>query len=201
MAYTPLPPPFQMFEIAKNGKLRKKYRRGYRAISNHINCISATIDGTTRRFSRRKYYRIIFGVELNTPLFPHPKKRKPKKSAPKKKYIPKPNDALYADGVEKLSAQDAYMRGIEDLFFGFNSYTGIQQNTQHEHYLTADEGKKIGLEPLLLGSSLYIGAKKQLYLWNGSNYVLLNKDRSSARVYKNYHPQIVQILKNKQDTQ
>jgi hypothetical protein len=121
-----------MFEIAKNGKLRKKDRRGYRAISNHINCISVTIDGVVKRFSRKKYYKKVHGIELDTPLFPKP----PKPKKPKKKYIPKPNDALYADGIERLTAEDELMRSIEDKFFGFNSYVGVQLNTKHEHCLS-----------------------------------------------------------------
>lgn len=199
--WKPLPVPFDTVQISKQGLLRIRNRR-YRRINTKGNSIAVIIDGVVQRFNRRKMYQAVWGVELNSAIFPKPKRKKrKKKKAPKKKYIPKPNDALYADGVEKLSAQDAYMRGVEDMFFGFNSFTGIQTNTRHEHYLTAEQGQQLGLEPLVAGSQLFISLKKQLYLWNGSHYILLNKDRSSARIYKNYHPQIVQMLKDKQDTE
>ena len=197
--WKPLPEPLQMVQISKQGLLRVKDRRGYRRIQSKANSIRVSVGGTPHYINRRKVYLEVWGIQLNSAIFPLPKRKK--KTVPKKKYVPKPNDQLFADGVEKLSAQDALMRGIEDLFFGFNSYTGIQPNTQHEHYLTAEQAEQLELEPLVAGSMLFISSKKQLYLWNGSHYVLLNKDRSSARVYKNYHPQIVQMLKNKQDTE
>ena len=200
--WKPLSEPLQMVQISKQGLLRVKDRRGYRRIQSKSNSIRVSVGGTPHYINRRKVYLEVWGIQLNSAIFPLPKRKKrKKKTVPKKKYVPKPNDQLFADGVEKLSAQDALMRGIEDLFFGFNSYVGIQPNTQHEHYLTEQQAEQLELEPFVEGSMLFISAKKQLYLWNGSNYVLLNKDRSSARIYKNYHPQIVQMLKNKQDTE
>lgn len=196
-----LPPPLDVLEICKMGRMRKRKGRRYIPIQNMQLHFYVTINKVKYYIRREQVYRSIFGQQL---IWQWSKKRKKRKKKPKKYKRPyKPNDKLFADGIEKLSAEDCHMRAIEDLFFGFNSYTGVtakQATALPEHYLTEQQAEQLGLEPFVEGSMLFISAKKQLYLWNGSHYVLLTKDSTIKNRKRSYHPLLTKPFENQQVT-
>lgn len=99
----------------------------------------------------------------------------------KKRQIDKNNhyDKYYANkDYRQLMFELAKRKAlIEDSFNGFDSYAGITKQKKSQCFLTEQDAKEFGLQPVLNGSILYWNPQtKALYLKDQDKYLALTAE-------------------------